>query len=508
MAIKKNQNEDMPDFQNSLYGEMFPAWMITNDLWGGTNEIRKKEKAYLPQFNKEPPKKYKDRLNSSVFFNVFQRTVSSLVGLVFKNAALPQEVPDEIKNLFTDIDLCGNDIEMFLRESFTNAVRDGHSFIFIDAPPMIEREGQTTLADVADRRPFWINYKASQAVNWQYETIAGKTVLTQITFRTVEMMPFGKYGEQGVTKYKVLMRGTGQPGDENENGMYEDFIVNDKKEPVSQGERQASWKDIPVAVIYGRKLAPLYTTPPLLELAHLNILHYQKTSDFDDICHRLCVPILTRKLASKDDLTALLELEKKAVTISPAVMMNVFGENADLKYTEVTGAGLEIVANRIKELESQMSKLGLELLSPTENESAKTATEIMSDNSQSQSDLAVMAKNLETATEQAIYFTGEMINAIFGANTVNLSEAERNKFKLKIDYNKLSFTVEQMALFSNLVDTGKMTLETFLKWLSQIADMPKDYSPEKEAQMLRAQKAEITEPPKVEKVEPKEEMVN
>src|SRR5205823_2427562 len=52
--------------------------------------------------------------------------------------------------------------------------------------------------------PYWVSYKADQAVNWRTERVNGKQEFTQITFREESMEPAGKYGEVVVTRYRTF----------------------------------------------------------------------------------------------------------------------------------------------------------------------------------------------------------------------------------------------------------------------------------------------------------------
>lgn len=468
--------EDKPNFECAAYKRMKPSLEITNDLWGGTLDIRAQSTKYLDQMPLEDPGEYQKRLANSVFFNEFQRTVESGVGMVFKSDPTPvdkKKTPPIFSEMFEDIDLQGSDLAQFLRETFTNAWRDGVAFILVDGPKArFNDDGSPVLLNqVLEDRPWWINFKASQAINWITESIEGKDILQQITFRYCENVPKGKYGEEEQERFLVLFPG----------GFRRFKKVEDKKgeeEFVLLDTGSTGLNYIPLAVVYGRKIANMESRPPLLEQANLNILHYKKTSDFDNWCHICCVPILTRRLDMRGD-----EEKSGAVPIGPTIMVNVFGQYGDLKYTEVSGSGLDVVSKRIKEIEIQMTRLGVEMVSP-KIAVEKTATEVIADSGESQSQLAIAAKNLESGYKLALYYTSQQIGTI---RNQRISDEDLGALQLNIDYTKLTFSVNQMVFFMGMVDKGYMSLNTFLTWLPKVTEMPKDFDATKEIEKIKSE---------------------
>jgi hypothetical protein len=83
----------------------------------------------------------------------------------------------------------------------------------------------------------------------------------------------------------------------------------------------------------------------------------------------------------------------------------------------------------------------------------------------------------------------QYLNVIKGKNTVNLNDAEKLNLKLKLDYDRLTFSLQQLQFFGQLVDTGKLSLQTFLEWLPQVADMPEGFNVEEELKRIAAYEA-------------------
>lgn len=469
MATLK-QTANSPDYKCAAYRRMLPAIEMMQDIWAGEETIKRKRTRYLWKSHEgEDPADYNRRLKASYFFNVTARTISGIVGMVCRHDIVPQTVPEPIKELFTDIDMCGNDLDMFLREAFTNAVRDGHSFILVDAPPALALpEGErATLADVADRRPFCVNYRADQALNWQYEVENGRLILTQITFREETVESDGsQFGEQSVTRYRVLRRGSYSLY--RKNGVHLVAEKDGEGEPVI--DRPTGLDEIPLAVIYGKKVAPMESAPPLKGIADLNICHYNEKSDLKAWAHVACVPVRTLQFDSRED------AEKYAGGVAASVSSAIvgWGDNFKHYFVEVSGSGINLAKDLANETVADMAKLGLNMFEPKKSYVEKTAFEVAAENTADHSDVSLMARNLENAFEIVVWYLAEYLNAIHGEGTVRMEEAETSQFRLKINYDKLTFSLAQIQLFSNLVDTGKLPLQIFLQLLFNYTDMPKD----------------------------------
>jgi hypothetical protein len=468
------------DYKSAAYVAQEDAWKITHDLWQSSLYVRKKETAYLEKFKKEHPDKYTERLNRSVFTSDFRNTIETMAGMVFKDDPSPgakeadddsTEVPKAIADLFTDIDGCGNSLHEFLVHAFEMYLRDGNAHIFVDSPkaPKSEDGKPLTQADRANDRPIWILYTASQVISQRYETISGKEVLSQAVIEEKIIEPDGLYGEKEVLRHRILRRGS-----------YAVEIQNEKKEWVADPNNPGGptgLTEIPLVSI-----AEYGAVPMLLTLAMLNQLYYNKISDFDSWCHIACVP---RQVIKLPDIAAADKYKDLAQTADTG--LKIIGESADAFYLEPSGAGLEIAATRNAEIKSQMDAIGVGLLAPTQV-GTKSATEVLDTAGQRQSKLARYARTFENAIEKAFYFTGEQWNVI-RPGLVNMSDAEKQSLKLKMDFDRLTFSPEQLAVFERLVANGDLSHLTLFEVLQNVVDFPPEWTPEVEAARLAKEKA-------------------
>jgi hypothetical protein len=149
-------------------------------------------------------------------------------------------------------------------------------------------EKKPTLADRAGDRPWWIFYDAKQIINYQETFINGRAVKQNVTIETVTHEPDGRFGEKEFKRPRVYTRGGIDEAGNQINARFEILVeteVNGRKEWTQESEGSLSTVEIPLVMI-----DDMSADPPLMALVMLNILHYNKTSDFDDWAHIACVP--------------------------------------------------------------------------------------------------------------------------------------------------------------------------------------------------------------------------
>lgn len=474
------QDKNQPSYCCGSYHDMKYSWEIMRDTCAGTPALRKKGVLYLPKEPGEEDKAYSYRLVRATFFNAVDLTLGGLVGMVFRNdPKLADNVPEIIRGKeaegedgtavegqWENIDNAGTHGSVFCKELFTDAMRDGHAAILVDMPPALEPGA--TLADeqAAGRRPYWVSYRAEQIINWRTSVVNGQTKLTLVVFKECSREPDGEYGEKKVTRYRVLRPGSWELWREEKNQSATPATV------VFEAGGVTSLDEIPVAVAYSRKRGILCSQPPLIDLAHTNITHYQKYSDYSIYMHIASRPILCRKGAENKPITA----------IGPFRVFDV-STDGDVWFAETTGAALGAAAEDIKTLEERMSIMGLSLLVKRTG-SQVTATEEKGDQMEESSDLATSARSLKDAVELALKFHTQYINA---------SATTGGNIELGAALDELEMTPEEMRFWSDAQAAGQCSFETMWSVLSAAGKTPTDFDVEDEKNKVKAEKKERME---------------
>jgi len=466
-------DKNKPDYCCAAYDAMKWSWQVMADTCAGTPVLRKNGIAYLPKEPAEQTDPYNYRLNRAIFFNAVDLTLAGLVGMVFRNdPKLADNVPEVIRGReaegeaaavegeWENIDNAGTHGVVFIKDVFNNAVRDGHAAILVDMPPALEPG--STLADEmqAGRRPYWVSYCADQIINWRTSVIDGQTKLTLVVFKECSTEPDGEYGEQKVTRYRVLRPGSWELYKEVKGENLQLSIIPDPDNPGGS----TSLDEIPVAIVYSRRSGILESQPPLIDLAYTNLAHYQKYSDFSIYLHISSRPLLWFR--GRDP-------NKKVETIGAYTFFDV-GENGTVEFAETTGAALGGAAEDLKSIEERMSIMGLSLLVKRTG-SQLTATEERGDQIEESSDLATWARSLKDAIELALRFHVQY-------RTPTATTGGNIEVGAALDAQEI--TPEEMSAWSNAVAVGQFTVETMWKVFEAGGKLPDDFDPKVEKDAL------------------------
>jgi len=398
-AERPRDERDLPSTPSPCARAQAPAVALIRDVLGGTQRIRAAGPTYLPQAPGEDPRNYAIRLNRSVFFNAFKQAVEGLVGFVFqKDPVLGNDVPVQIRGSDTDvghwenIDLAGTHGDVFCRERLQDALATGHNAILVDYPNT--GAARLSIADEQRLRPYWVPISKEQMLSWRTAVIDGRTVLTQLVVRECTSVADGAFGETDDVRYRVFYR-------DPSNGVvgYRLLKVDDRKmvSVVDEGTYPTQ-EEIPIAEIVtsGRK-SLFESDPPLLDLAYLNIAHYQQWSDRATSIHKTCVPIYVETGIDPEPEGA------APVVLGPNSARRFSNPNAKAMYVTHDGAALGECTKAIEEIKSDMAVLGIAMLAPSKR-AAETAKAKQIDKSASDSSLGVTARGLQDGIERALGF--------------------------------------------------------------------------------------------------------
>src|SRR5690606_19200491 len=127
---------DSPDFELDAVAAMREDWALVSALLGGTKAMREAGETYLPKWPKEDKESYEERLSRSTLLPAFSETVKNMTGRVFARAiTLGDEVPANIREWVTDdIDLQGNNLDVFADEWFRTALGYGICHCLVEYP--------------------------------------------------------------------------------------------------------------------------------------------------------------------------------------------------------------------------------------------------------------------------------------------------------------------------------------------------------------------------------------
>lgn len=432
--------------------------LLPMTLMGGTTAMRRVGETFLPREYAEDTVAYAARLNRTVLFNAFAKTVVDMVGRIFsKPVQVGSDVPEAISCLCDNVDLTGRDLNTFAYEVARDAMAAGVSFILADMPPALPT-GSTRADEIATgSRPYLVHVRAEDLIGWKPETIAGREIATQI--RILECVdepdPKSPYEDAKVEQVRVIeIAAIGCVWTTYRKNAESKWSVHDA------GTMAA--KEIPLTPVYFKRCGFFEGEPPLADLAELNLAHWQSSSDQRNILHVARVPIL---FGSGWD-------EKDTLTIGAGTFARASAADSKLVYVEHSGAAIESGRNDLKDIEAQMQAMGLQLLI---NKPAATATGEIRDDAKENSALFMMADALEDALEAAL--------ADMGAY---LGQPEGGSVNVNKEFGGISVGAVDQNTLLTMCERGLITHETLLREMQRRNVLADDFEPEEEARKLSA----------------------
>jgi hypothetical protein len=377
------------DHQSPEVIEMSQEWPIVDALLGGTRKMREAGESLLPRWPNEEPAAYRARLNTATLFPAFRRTLGVMGGKPFaKQVTLGEDVPEQIREWADDIDLQGRNLHAFCADLLSEAIAYGVAGVLVDSPPVRRDEGRALTQDeerALGVRPYFVHIKHDQILGWKAGRVGGVMRLMQLRLSETFEEPDGRFGTVNGTQVRVLEPGRWELHRKDDNG---EFVLFD--------EGTTTLGEIPFVPFYGRRLGFMRGVSPLIDLAYLNVKHWQSQSDQDTILHVARVPILA--MIGAEDGTALTVGASSAVKLPPG---------ADLKFVEHSGAAITAGKESLEALEEQMIQTGAELLVAKPGQ--RSATEANNDAEANKSELQSIVENFEDSIDMALYLMGAWV---------------------------------------------------------------------------------------------------
>ncbi|SOY56844.1 DUF4055 domain-containing protein [Cupriavidus taiwanensis] len=437
--------------------KMAANWAILTALLSGTAAMRAAGKTFLPKWPNEVDAAYTNRLATATLFPAFGRTVEVLAGKPFsKPITIGDDVPARLKAWCENIDLQGRNLHAFAAAIFTDALSDGVVGILVDHPPTKDKDGNAlyptqALEQKAGVRPYFVQIKYENVLGWKSERIEGVETLTQLRLLECAVEDEGDFHEREIEQVRVLYPGRWETWREVETGE-------GRKEWQKHDEGVVSLQKIPFVPTYGKRTGFMIGTPPLLELAHLNVEHWQSKSDQQTILHVARVPILFAKNLDTDEAGNM----KLVVGASSAVTSS--NEHGDLRYVEHTGKAIEAGRLSLQDLEHMMRQIGAELLVIKPGNTTVKQTE--ADNEPGMCVLQRITEDVEDAIDAALQLMAEWVGEKTGGHiqlfkdfgVASLSEAS---LELLLEMN-VAGTLSDETLFDETQRRGVISPER--KW--------------------------------------------
>jgi hypothetical protein len=448
-----SQGKEIND-PNAVWFQQEPHWMLIEDLLGGTYQMRKRHRRYLPQEPRELDESYDNRLARSVCPPFYLRLERMLAGMLTRKPVRLNDTSDQIREHLFNVDLQGNDLNVWTYETTRKMVRYGHVGVLVDAPT----SGQ-------NGRPYWVTYTPRDILGYRTEIIEGEVKLTQLRLQEKVSVPDGLYSEKIIDQIRLLTRGGFEIHQKGKNNLF-----------VKVDEGTTSLPDIPFSVAYANRLNLLESRPPMSDIAELNLKAYQIQSDLDNQLHISAVPMLAFYGFPQSS---------EEVTAGPGEAI-AFPADGRAEYIEPAGRSYDAQFKRLDVLSNQINELGLAAVLG-QKLSAETAEAKRIDRSQGDSTMMVVAQQMQDMIDNCLQFHGQYINAEAGSCFVNR------------DFLSQRLEPQEIQALLQLYTSGSITQETLLKQLHEGEVLGDEFDVEEEVESTQSGgMVEIAQPKKEE----------
>ena len=399
---------DSPFTKTRAILDMMKGWEVMKAVTEGTEYLRANSEAFLPLEPREDYTAYMARVNRAVFSPFTQRLIRAATGLVLRKPITLIGDPYWTEMFKMDVDGCKSDLDEYARRVLMCSLTYGQSHILVDYPAP---SGALSLAEEREqnRRPYWIEVDPNNLFGYRLDRESNYGNLVQVRIGEKAVLPNGDFGEKVFDQVRVIepgryrvFRKTDQVDamyDVDDNSYAGEFETGTTGEDFKLAESgNFSLGEIPLVTIYSGKTDNLTSKPPLLDIAYLNLAHFQRQADLIHSLHVASQPMLV--MEGYDDQT-------KDLAISVNYAMATQPGNK-VYYVEPASSAFDAQSAEIKELQMQMATLGISTLSQ-QKFVAESADARRLDRVDTNSMLAMVSMELEQKLQKAFNLSAEYV---------------------------------------------------------------------------------------------------
>ena len=326
---------------------------------------------------------------------------------------------------------------------------------------------------------------AENVLSEVYALMPGTATHTLVHFRVYEqdIVRSGRYGESVVERIRVYDRVLPDPSARSRSGREGSttWEVLERErgygEWTTVGRGNISINRIPVTKLVLDAAASSVIKPPLMELANLNISHWQAYSDFRNLVHTVSMPLLWGAGWQEDDIKD----DSGAVRLiyGPNRAWLARDPNAKLAFVEHNGSALDMARTTVQDIEAAMADQALRpFIEPVPR---RTATEVDAMVGNQSAEILTWISATERFGDDILDQMSLWADQEVGANITIFN-----------DFGALFRSAEELRLAR---DRGDISLETYWTELKRRAILAEEFNPTQEKARLASEKPPTPEAP-------------
>jgi len=458
--------ENRPDTKGIGYKSQEGNWLKITALTGGEAKIKELGESLLPKLSGQTPAEYEEYKNRGTFYNVFSRTVQGLVGAIIRKD--PEvKIQGKLEPMLSDITPQHESFNEVVRVCIQKVIEYAYHGILVDLPPQEEiREGESKL-------PYFALYTADSILNFRWsgnrltmisllevvsqtdpENEFGTKSVQQIRVMDLDTTKEETYGLLRVRIYRKVQAGT------KETWQQSGEVI----EPKILGKRIDY---IPFVFLGAVSNTPMPCSPPLMDLANLNVKHWQLTVDYYHGLHYCAIPT---PYACGFDKNAQLFIGAHRAWVTE-------NESAKCGFLEFTGQGLAAVKTAISDLESQMAVMGARVLIEEQKKAAEAFETVKLKTSGDSATLSTIVNSVQEGFMKAFDFAARWTG----------QQESGAKISLNKEFVAQKLSAQEITALLQSWQAGGMSLDTFLYQLQVGEILPPGRTIEEEKIRIEAE---------------------
>lgn len=462
-----------PDYQQNL-----PLWVKVEDVCQGQHQVKSKKEKYLTRRNpqdtsEEATQQYQTYLKNAVFYGVTGKTLGSLVGASFSQ--LPNfQRPDELEYLERNANGQGVSVYQLAQSALRLVLKNYRCGLYVDYPSVAPSR---TRADDKGKNAYAMMHviPAINIINWDTTVVGNQVKLSLVVIKeVVSVRGNDEFSRSTTTQYRVLRLEMSEQG----NHVFTIQVYSDDGSGVltAQGKQIPTdyqgntWEYIPFTFIGAVDNTATIDNPPLLELADLNLAHYQDSADFQESVYFVGQP----QFSMPDVDETMYELIKKDG-------LYIGCKNAFPTKIEMVQAQPNTLSQTAMDKKwEQMKELGARLIE--QGSANKTATQANNDDAVQHSVLSLCVVNINNAFTQALRWV-----ARFAVPSPDLIKPEDLIFSIPQEFSKPKFESERAKQLWEACLSGRYPYKGWYEY-QRTGVMP-DYSWDEVQKLIEEEKA-------------------
>ena len=444
--------------KHGQYEDSYDDWVLLRDVVAGERVIKDGATIYLPKLSGQKGPEYTAYKARGSFFGATCRTVQGLTGTIMRRSPTV-ELPGILEPVKDNITPEGVSLVELIRTCCETVINYGRYGLLVDMPDVA----------VSGTMPYIAEYGAADILNWHVEVVNGKKMLTMVVLAEsfAKVDPADRFVVEDQGQVRVL-----------ELDEYGYLVVSIYQKESEKGEWSRMGGEI-YPSIKGKRLDYIpfvflgamgntfaVQKPPLLDLANLNIKHWQVSVDYYHGLHWCALPT-PWAAGFPVDTKLYIGCSKAWVSQEP---------NAKAGFLEFTGQGLGAVEKALDKLEYRMAVLGARFLEEGKRAAETSETHRMRGRGETAT-LNNIAGSVEKGMERALGFMAQWLSVAPEGISIELNK----------DFVSARLGAQDITALLQTYLNSAISLDSFIYNLHQGEILPEDRTVEDEKLLIGAE---------------------